>query len=83
MRGCRRHLTPSPRLGTTTSGESGFGRVRPMPFCGLHGLGDLLIVRKEERLGRGTVEQDVVDGRKVERLRHQLANGLRLFNQNL
>jgi hypothetical protein len=46
MRKCRRHHTPSPRLGTTTSGEGGFGKVRLMPFCGLHGLGDLRIVQK-------------------------------------
>jgi hypothetical protein len=79
MRGCRRHLTPSPRLWTTTSGEGGFGSLRPMSLWGLHGLCNLLNVRKEERLGGGTVERDVVDGQKVKRLRHQLANGLRLF----
>jgi hypothetical protein len=79
MRGCRRHHTPSPRLGTTISGEGGFGRIRLMPFSGRHVLGDLFIVRKEERLGGETVEQDVVDREKLEGLRHQLANGLRPF----
>jgi hypothetical protein len=80
MRGCRRHLTSSPQLVTTTSGEGGFGRVRLMPVRRFHGLSDLLVaVGKEKHLGGGASEQDAVDGRKVGGIRHQLANGLCLL----
>jgi hypothetical protein len=47
----------------------------PYPLPSTWDLRNLLVIGKEEHLGGGTVEQ-VVDGRKVVRLRHQLANGL-------
>jgi hypothetical protein len=57
MRRCQRHLTPSHRLGTTTSGEGGFGTVRLMSVSGIRGLCDLLIIGKEERLGGGLLSK--------------------------
>jgi hypothetical protein len=51
-----------------------------MPVSRFHGLRNLLVaVGKEKRLGGWESEQDAVDGQKVRRFHHQLANGLRLF----